>query len=267
MLVAVLALAGVIAGCSGNASGESEEGNTPQGTTAEETTEGAEGSDVIEGTEEDDTINGTEGDDTIDGGGANDEINGLAGADEIDGGEGNDTIRAGPYDADVDTIEGNEGDDTTLTFDLPAARDIVGCGAGNDDVVADSLDETAEDCEDVERVQETEPDLADGTYELVPDPSSECSLGRGTLTIGADPATGERGVGVELGEQQDTSGEFEACETRIDYETPVTAQGEPAEQETNRRSYKGKRPPQREIDEMMREAQSIEGQVAAPAEP
>lgn len=101
------------------------------------------------------------------------------------------------------------------------------------------MDEAAEDCEDVERVQETEPDLADGTYELVPAPSSECSMGTASLTVGTDPATGERGVGVEFGEQQATPGVVEACEPRIDYETPVAARGEPAEQETNRRAYRG----------------------------
>jgi hypothetical protein len=43
------------------------------------------------------------------------------------------------------------------------------------------------------RVQEEEPQLADGTYELVPGPSSERNLGEGTVTIGNDPETGERG--------------------------------------------------------------------------
>lgn len=242
-------------------------------TDAEETmvedveTTGSEDADTIAGTESNDTLNGTEGADKLDGRGGDDEINGLAGADEIDGGTGNDTIRSGPYDAEEDTVEGGDGDDTLLTFDLPAARDVVGCGVGTDDVVADSLDEVADDCEEVEKMQETEPNIADGTYELVPTPSSECSLGRGTLTVGVDPATGQRGVEVQFEERRAPQGVVEACSPRVDYETPVTAQGEPAAQETGRRSYKGKKPSQQEIDEVIKGAQNGQGESVSPAEP
>lgn len=234
--------------------GNSEETGVPAG---------ADGDDAIEGTEGDDTIQGTEGDDAIDGGGGADLITALAGDDDVAGGAGNDTLYAGPYDADVDTLEGGDGDDTLLTFDLPAARDVVGCGAGADEVKADSLDEVGADCEDVDRVRETEPDLAEGTYELVPSPSSECSLGKGTMTVGVDPATGQRGVEIRFGPLGQAhsgapEGAAEECGANVDYETPVTERGEPAARETMRRAYEGEEPPRRGIDEMEGEAPNMQ---------
>lgn len=247
---------------------EAEEGN------AEETNvpAGADGNAAIEGTEGDDTIQGTEGDDAIDGGGGDDLITALAGADVIDGGAGADTLYAGPYDADPDTLEGGDGDDTLLTFDLPASKDTVRCGAGADEVKADSLDEAADDCEDVDMVRETEPDLAEGTYELVPSPSSECSLGKGTMTVGVDPATGQRGVEIRFGPLGQAhsgapEGTAEECGANVDYETPVTERGEPAAQETMRRAYEGEKPPRRGIDEMEGEARNMQEEPAPPAKP
>lgn len=175
-------------------------------------------------------------------------IAGLAGADRISGGPGADTLYAGPYDADVDTLEGGAGDDTLVTADLPASRDVVRCGPGADEVTADSLDEVAADCEDVDRIQETEPELAEGTYELVPSPFSECSLGKGTLIVRVDPATGQRGVEQRFGGEMTVpegapagarEGAREQCGAVIDYETPVTERGEPASRETMRRAYEG----------------------------
>ncbi len=269
-----------------------EDADTLVGTEGVDTIEGTEGADKFDGRDGDDTIFGLGGSDEIDGGTGADKLYGVddkrapddgddeirggfgddtifggPGADTLEGEEGNDTVYAGPYDSDVDAVEGGEGDNTLLTADLPASRDVVGCGAGTDEVVADSLDEVADDCEDVEKMQETEPNIADGTYELVPAPSSECSLGKGTLTVGVDPATGQRGVGVQFEERQAPQGAVEACGPRIDYETPVTEQGEPAAQETGRRSYKGKKPSQQEIDEVMKGAQNGQEEPAIPAEP
>jgi hypothetical protein len=135
-------------------------------------------------------------------------------------------------------------------------------------VKADSLDEAAPDCEDVDRAQEAEPEIAEGTYELVPSPSSECSMGNGTLVVKGDPATGQRGVETRFGPiGAAPREEAEECGALVDYETPVTEQGEPAPRETMRRAYEGEKPPPREIDEMEGEAQDMREEPAPPAEP
>ena len=216
------------------------------------TSDGAEDDGTIEGTEGDDTLEGTENAGAIEGRGGDDLIAGMAGADRLWGGPGADTLYAGPYDADVDALEGGEGDDTLVAADLPASRDVARCGPGSDEVTVDSLDEAA-DCEDVDRIQETEPEIAEGTYELVPSPSSECSMGEGTLVVGVDPATGQRGVEQRFNPVKSEPGDPPLeCGDVIDYETPVTKRGEPAPRETMRRAYEGEKHPPRDINEIMK---------------
>ena len=238
------------------------------------TSDGAEDDGTIEGTEGDDTLEGTENADAIEGRGGDDLIAGMAGADRLWGGPGADTVYAGPYDADVDALEGGEGDDTLVAFDLPASRDVARCGPGSDEVTVDSLDEAAADCEDVDRIQETEPEIAQGTYELVPSPSSECSMGKGTLVVGVDPATGQRGVEQRFGGEMTLpqgvpAGASEGCGANIDYETPVTKRGEPAPRETMRRAYEGEKDPPRDINEIMkgRGTEEMRRERAEPVEP
>lgn len=241
---------------------------------ASSTSDGAKAANTIEGTEGDDTLEGTENADAIEGRGGADLIAGMAGADRLWGGPGADTLYAGPYDADVDALEGGEDDDTLVTFDLPASRDVAHCGPGSDEVTVDSLDEAAADCEDVDRIQETEPEIAEGTYELVPSPSSECSMGEGTLVVGVDPATGQRGVeqrfsGEMTSPQGAPAGASEGCGANIDYETPVTKRGEPAPTETMKRAYEGEKHPPRDINEIMkgRGTEEMGRERAEPVEP
>lgn len=222
------------------------------------------GGNYISGNENNDTIVGSPGADELYGARDNDTIDGKGGADTIDGGVGADVIHAGPLEEkDVDTVRGYDGNDTIYVANYPASKDIVGCGQGdNDKVVADSLDDVASSCEKVERIQEEEPNLEDGTYQLQPDSSSECTLGSGSFTISTDPSSGERGVEADLGGVEGNGGTAPTsestplgCEIKIDYETPVTAQGEVSAQATNTREYKGEKLTQAEVDKVIEESQ------------
>jgi TolB protein len=75
-----------------------------------------------------DTLRGTGLDDRLCGFGGNDMINGGAGVDGLYGGDGNDTLRS-----------------------RDRSFDIVGCGPGRDDVLADLRDHVGVDCERVRR--------------------------------------------------------------------------------------------------------------------
>lgn len=183
--------------------------------------DGAKGHDTIVGTEGEDTLKGTEASDAIDGGGGDDLIAGKAGADRLWGGSGADTLYAGPCDADFDALEGGESDDTLVTADLPASKDVVRCGPGGEEGTVDTLDEASDDCEDVDLIQETEPEIAEGTHQLVPSPSSECSMGEGTLVVKEDPVTGQRGVEQRFGPiKSEPGGSSQECGALVDYETP-----------------------------------------------
>ncbi|MGH2947419.1 MAG: calcium-binding protein, partial [Solirubrobacteraceae bacterium] len=92
---------------------------------------------------------------TLLGGPGSDVLATGAGADRVRGGDGNDRLDAGPGD-DVldgglgyDVLEGGEGDDLIRSADGLADR--VACGPGRDRVEADTVDEVASDCEDVQR--------------------------------------------------------------------------------------------------------------------
>lgn len=251
-----------------------------RGTDGADKINGTADADSLDGMAGDDTISGLAGSDKIDGGGGNDKLYGVddkgtaesgddtirggfgtdtiwggPGADTLEGGAGNDTIRAGQLDeAAVDTVWGGDGDDTIYTANLPASKDTVSCGADTDKVVVDSLDEVGANCEKVEKIQEREPTLADGTYQLVPDSSSECDLGKGSFTISTDATSGERNAKVDLEEKEvskDTTPP--ACQMKIDYETPVSLEGEVSAAGTNTRSYTGEKLSQDEINNLIQE--------------
>jgi hypothetical protein len=97
------------------------------------------------GTNKADKITGTNQADTIRAKGGKDNINGRGGADDIDAGQGRDKVRGGDGN---DTIDIADGD-----------RDLVDCGAGNDDTVIFDLgldqalpgaDPETGDCENLE---------------------------------------------------------------------------------------------------------------------
>jgi len=94
-----------------------------------------------------DTYLGFDGVDLLNGLAGNDVIDGRAGDDDIEGGDGNDVLTGG---AGADRIGGDAGNDRILVRD--GKRDAVGCGAGKDEVLADRIDQVAEDCEVVRRV-------------------------------------------------------------------------------------------------------------------
>lgn len=118
-------------------------------------TEGTGGGDTLAGTRGADTISGLAGDDLIQGG---------DGADRLYGGDGGDVIYDGPEDdATADSVYGSNGDDTIVSANVPASRDVVGCGGDRDSVVADGLDDVSANCEDVDRllsVKETQRSMA-----------------------------------------------------------------------------------------------------------
>ena len=93
-----------------------------------------------------DLLAGDAGNDVLDGGDAADDLRGDDGNDTITGAGGNDTVQGG---GGADTIDAGEGDDTVNVPDGTA--DKVACGNGIDTVRADTVDEVAPDCENVER--------------------------------------------------------------------------------------------------------------------
>ena len=99
--------------------------------------DGGPGRDEIAGGEGDDVIDGGDGDDIIAGGAGNDMIDGGTGRDEITGGAGDDTIQGGPGD---DTIDGGEGNDTASYED---SEDLVSVSlAGSIDSRGDAARDT-----------------------------------------------------------------------------------------------------------------------------
>lgn len=258
---------------------------TLEGTAGDDTINGTSNADKIYGKGGADTISGMDGSDIIEGGNGADELYGVdenrtnkpgndvirgdhgrdmivggPGKDELYGGGHDDAIYAGSLDeASMDTVSGDDGDDTIYAANFPASKDIVKCGTGIDEVTADSLDEVGGGCEEVERIREEEPNLADGSYQLKPDTSSECDLGQGTVTIGNDPETGEHGALVEFGRTEAPEGTgVLACEIKIDYQEVSSTQGEVSTQSGDTLSYEGTEPSQPEIDEALEEPQGAE---------
>jgi Ca2+-binding RTX toxin-like protein len=83
------------------------------------------------------------------GGTGNDFVNGSLGSDNVVGQEGNDLLDGGqPREFSIDVLSGGDGNDVFLVYNIPAAKkDIVLCGDGRDQVLADRADVLAPDCE------------------------------------------------------------------------------------------------------------------------
>jgi len=85
------------------------------------------------------------------GGTGNDYLNGGLGSDNIVGQEGNDLLWGGhPRDSTIDVLSGGDGGDVIFVHnELAAKKDIVLCGDGRDQVLADRADVLRSDCERV----------------------------------------------------------------------------------------------------------------------
>lgn len=123
----------------------------------DDTVRGGAGGDTIVGygfTGEAGLDDGDTGADTLFGNGGDDYLQGGLGPDVVSGGDGGDFISDGlgdhgsPEDS-VDTIDGGRGDDRIFSMTYEPARDVIGCGPGEDLVHADRGDEVADDCERV----------------------------------------------------------------------------------------------------------------------
>ena len=129
------------------------------GTAGPDTLIGTNGSDELLGRGSSDWIEGRAGQDIIRGGPGSDDplspaigdLDGGLGADIISGGPGDDSLYDGG-DSAVDILRGGDGNDFIMSFSFngPAARDIVSCGAGSqDNAEVDRKDIVRGDCERV----------------------------------------------------------------------------------------------------------------------
>jgi Ca2+-binding RTX toxin-like protein len=106
-----------------------------------------------------DWIDGRAGKDIVNGGPGDDDplspsignLIGGSGADVISGGSGGDLMYDGGESA-VDILYGGDGNDFIIaaSYNRPAARDIVSCGAGRDFASVDRKDVVRDDCERVQ---------------------------------------------------------------------------------------------------------------------
>lgn len=191
MMLAVLLASGVVLAA------------TTQGTTGQDVMDGTAEADKLNGHGDDDTISGLGGvdkieggpgndrlfggnqDQTVGGGGAdsikggpgNDAIVGGSDADTLNGHEGDDSIYDGPEknDAAVDKIQGDDGNDFIVADNEPASKDEISCGAGTDEVRADSLDVVADDCE-VKAEAEPKTPPADAKVDINTNPAAEGTM-------------------------------------------------------------------------------------------
>jgi Ca2+-binding RTX toxin-like protein len=82
------------------------------------------------------------------GGTGNDFVNGGLGSDNVVGQKGNDLLDGGRLrEYSIDVLSGGEGGEVIFVHNYPAAKDIVFCGDGRDQVLADRADVLAPDCE------------------------------------------------------------------------------------------------------------------------
>jgi Ca2+-binding RTX toxin-like protein len=115
---------------------------------------GGDGNDRLTGAPGQDSFDADAGNDVLVGNGGADSLLGSRGDDTIDGGPGNDAIDLyafRPWDPPylgADTIRAGDGDDRIQQND--GVRDDIVCGPGADQVIADSSDLVAGDCESVE---------------------------------------------------------------------------------------------------------------------
>lgn len=149
------------------------------GTGTANTLNGGDGRDRLAGGDGLDVLNGGDGDDVLDGGPGEDALLGGEGADALDGGVGADSLDGGPGDdqavyasrreavtvtldgepddgaqgerdrikTNVEGVAGGAGADRLDTRD--AAAGDVSCGAGRDDLMADTADRVDASCEEV----------------------------------------------------------------------------------------------------------------------
>ena len=120
---------------------------------------GTKGSDTLAGRGSSDWIDGRAGKDVINGGPGDDDplspsignLDGGPGADIMSGGSGDDLMYDGG-DFAADILHGGDGNDFIIasSYNRPAARDIVSCGAGRDFASVDSKDIVRDDCERVQ---------------------------------------------------------------------------------------------------------------------
>jgi Ca2+-binding RTX toxin-like protein len=109
-----------------------------------------EGDKNLQGGSGNDSVLGGLGTDSLLGGTGNDNVDGYRGSDNIVGGEGTDLLIDGGYrEAWKDTLSGGPGNDFVGSINDPAFGDMVTCGSGFDQVIADSKDVVAADCEKV----------------------------------------------------------------------------------------------------------------------
>ena len=100
---------------------------------------------VLNGTGASERIRGRAGNDELRGGGGDDCVNAGPGADFAGGGGGNDRVRGGPG---KDRLTGGAGDDVIRSSDK--ARDLIRCGRGDDEAIANRRDKV-KGCEEVSR--------------------------------------------------------------------------------------------------------------------
>lgn len=115
---------------------------------------GGPGNDAVSGGEGNDTMSGEDGDDRLDGAGGNDVLAGFAGSDSLNGDAGEDLLHGG---GGGDALSGGDGNDTVRSRE--GVADQVVCGAGVDRVTvdpADSLPESPQACESIDRAAATE---------------------------------------------------------------------------------------------------------------
>jgi Ca2+-binding RTX toxin-like protein len=97
-----------------------------------------------------DAVLGGTGSDSILGGPGNDYVDGSPNSDNVAGEEGNDVVfEGGLHEAYKDNLSGGPGNDWVAPLNDPAYGDVVTCGSGFDQVLADSKDVVAADCEKV----------------------------------------------------------------------------------------------------------------------
>jgi Ca2+-binding RTX toxin-like protein len=138
------------------------------------------------------TVLGGPGSDVLRTGASADEVQGDDGNDDLAGGGGDDAVDAG---IGYDVLRGDEGDDRLQAAD--GLLDRVECGPGRDRVDADTLDDVAIDCEDVQRRPVVPPSDAAATTDDRTGPRVEAGgstrqrLGRGRIRLLA--TSSERG--------------------------------------------------------------------------
>ena len=112
---------------------------------------GGGGDDLINGKGGRDRLRGGPGNDTINGGKGKDKVSGGPGDDILVGGRGNDKIIGGPGRDEIgmrDGVEqGSPGNDVIYARD--GQPDEIDCGAGNDKVIVDRVEDGVYDCETV----------------------------------------------------------------------------------------------------------------------